>query len=257
MQPELIYCANGNSKRAYIAKLAGFKIGAQLPGTIYDAHKPLYFADQNWERPQYIRYIKALKKHRPVMASVLDIEEWRRLEEYIMRAEEISRFCQVVMLIPKINGIIKKLGQRFPDKKINDAEIRLGYSVPTPFGRTDVPTLEFFGWPVHLLGGSPLEQIKLCKDANLNVVSVDGNSHNAHANFGRFFSYKPVEAAKNKHWPTLREFFGERQDCNGPLMAFELSCNNIMAMWQQDLNQPRLPAPAESRAVDLSNRQGG
>lgn len=232
-KPVLIYCANGNSERAQIAKRAGFKIGAQLPGTLYDAHDPLYFADQNWERPRYVAYIKALRRYRPTMASVLDICEWRRYEEYIMRAEEISQYCQVVMLIPKIHGVIAQLRLDFPEGKINSTEIRLGYSVPTPYGGTTVPEREFAGWPVHLLGGSPLKQIELYRNEDLNVVSVDGNSHNRHANFGRFFVNDRFEGARNKHWPTLREFYGEYQDgSNGPLKAFGLSCQNIIAAWQ-------------------------
>lgn len=228
--PEIIYCANGNRERAEIAQKYKFRLGAQLPGTIYkgvhyDDDRPLHFADQNWEKPRYIRYIKALRKYRPYMASVLDIEEWRRLDEYLMRAEEISHYCQVVMLIPKVNGIIAEL-----PRKINGKEIRLGYSVPTPFGGTTVPTEEFKGWPVHLLGSTCIKQKKLCGE--MDVVSVDGNAHNGHANRGRFFVIEPFISAINKHWPTLREFYGDKYDGNGPLHAFELSCKNIMEFWQ-------------------------
>lgn len=118
--PDLIYCANGNRRFAEIAKSYGFLIGAQLPGTIYDVHKPLYFADQDFKKPRYVDYIKAIRKYQPYMASVLDLEEWRRLDEYLMRADEISRYCHVVMLIPKTNGIIKEL-----PREINGKQVRL------------------------------------------------------------------------------------------------------------------------------------
>lgn len=145
--PELIYCADGNRRFAEIAINTGFKYGAQLPNTVYF---PPYFADQDFKRPRYTGYIQALRRHRPYMASVLDIEEQRRLDEYLMRADEVSLYCQVVMLIPKINGVIKIL-----PRQINGKTVRLGYSVPTRFGGTSVPIDEFGDWPVHLLGGSP------------------------------------------------------------------------------------------------------
>lgn len=172
--PELIYCADGNPHYMKIAKDATFLTGAQLPRKIYDVHLPLHFADQDFKRPRYTRYIQALRKYRPVMASVLDIMEWRRLDEYLMRAEEISKYCQeTIIFVPKINGVIAKLESIFPDKTINDKKIRLGYSIKTKYGGTDVPTSEFAEWPVHLLGGSPLEQFS--KSTEMNVVSCDGN----------------------------------------------------------------------------------
>lgn len=260
--PELIYCADGNPRFMQIARDNKFLPGAQLPRKIYDAHLPLYFSDQNFKRPQYIRYIKALRKYQPVMASVLDIMEWRRWDEYLMRAGEISQYVQIVMVIPKINGVIKKLADVFEDKKINGREIRLGYSIKTKYGGTDVPTKEFAGWPVHLLGGSPVEQ--LAKSKEMNVASCDGNYAQLMSGYCQFFYpeflwteeyidrvfYQEVDEhgkrikkkgkdreIKNPIWPTLLEFhkkkWGDGTDkADAPYEAFSRSCQNIMAMWQ-------------------------
>lgn len=225
MKPELIFCGGGNYHRAKIAKDSGFLLGAQLPNTtVYDVYKPLYFADQDFKRPRYTDYIKSIRRYQPYMASVLDIEEWRRLDEYLMRAEEISQHCQVVMLIPKVKGIIKEL-----PRTINGKQVRLGYSIPTSFGGTTVPIGEFQDWPVHLLGGNPLKQLSLYKE--FNTISVDGNSHNGMANRCQFFVPDKFSGAVNKHWPTLFEFHGKRWDGNGPLEAFGRSCKAIMEMW--------------------------
>lgn len=230
--PELIYCAGGNRRFAEIAIKAGFLYGAQLPKTVY--FKP-YFADQDFKRPRYTGYIQALRRHRPYIASVLDIMEWRRLDEYMMRAEEISRYCTEVMLIPKLPGVIKELPQKISGKKI-----RLGYSVPTRFGRTDVALKEFGGWPVHLLGGSPLKQLELSKQ--LNVVSCDGNYSQLMSQHCQFFVPDgSAKYAKNRYWPTLREAnggenWGDGSDtADAPYEAFRRSCENIMKMWHNGL----------------------
>lgn len=227
MRPELIYCADGNPRFAQIAIEAGFLYGAQLPKTIY---WPVYFADQNFKRPRYVGYINALRRHQPYMASVLDIEEWRRLDEILMRAEEVARFCQVVMLIPKVPGIIK-----FLPCQICDKPVRLGYSVPTSYGKTMVPVNEFAGWPVHLLGGSPSRQYELSKE--MDVKSVDGNYHQLMSRYNQFFCPDRLSTARNPLWPTLLEADGRKwgnggKDADAPYEAFRRSCKAIVAMWQ-------------------------
>lgn len=230
--PEIVYCGNGNFRYARIAKYFKFKVGAQLPGTLYKAHKPLYFADQDYKNPRYLAYIKAIKKHQPYMASVLDMQEWRRLDEYLMRAEEISQYCQVVMLIPKVNGIISELEKIYPDRKIKGKGIRLGYSVPTRFGGTEVPIKEFGDWPVHLLGGAPHKQMELYK--LFNTISVDGNYAQKIANIHcQFWVNGTATYAVNRYWPTLFEFYGKRINRNAPYKAFILSCINIMQAWKE------------------------
>lgn len=149
--PALIYCADGNARFAEIAVNAGFLYGAQLPprGLPY----PPYFADQNWKNPNRERYMSELAKHRPFMASVLDWERAEQLPEVLDWAEDAAQFVDVVMIIPKVLGGIAKLPRRIGGKPV-----RLGYSVPTKFGGTAVPYSEFYGWPVHLLGGNPHRQ---------------------------------------------------------------------------------------------------
>lgn len=246
MKPTLIYCADGNPRFMKIAKDHKFLTGAQLPRKIYDVHLPLHFADQDFKRPRYVGYIRALRLYQPVMASVLDLMEWRRWDEYLLRAEEVSQYCQVVMLIPKLNGAIEKLTQQFPDRKINGKEIRLGYSVQTGYGGTDVPTAEFGDWPVHLLGGSPFEQLR--KTQEMNVVSCDGNFAQLMSGYCQFFEPEGTPfyldkdgkkiKPKNRFWPTLREASGgeswgdgsDKADAN--YEAFRRSCKAIMEMWE-------------------------
>lgn len=229
--PELIYCANGNERFARIAIDAGFTYGAQLPGTVYFRPE---FVDQDWKRPNRDRYMAALSEHRPRMATVLDWERDEQLPEVLAWAEEAAAYAEIVLIIPKIFGGIARL-----PRHIAGASVRLGYSVPTRHGGTQVPVWEFFGWPVHLLGGSPHAQMRIARTAGLDIHSVDGNMHNLMATrFCRFWVPGTAKYASNRYWPTLREANGGQKWGNGgadsgaPYEAFRRSCLNIAKSWR-------------------------
>lgn len=210
MAPKLIYCANGNSRFASIAINTGFHYGAQLPGKIY---YPICFADQDWKKPNRARYMEELAKHRPHMATVLDLEQDNQLDEVLSWAIEAAQFVSTVVIIPKVSGIIDKLPQQ-----IGETKVCLGYSVPTRFGRTEVPVGEFSGWPVHLLGGPPHRQMKLVN--SMNIQSVDSNYH-------LLIATRHCKFWENGRWIQVRP---KRHD--GPYHAFERSCINIMQAWK-------------------------
>jgi hypothetical protein len=209
---ELIYCGGYNRRFAQTAIDHGFLYGAQLPSTVYHS---LHFADQDWKRPNRAAYMAALAKHRPHMATVLDLERADQLDEVLSWAEEAAALVSVVMIIPKAFGIISSIPRR-----IGGADVRLGYSVPTKYGGTELPVWEFDGWPVHLLGGSPQAQMHLTH--YLRVVSADGNA--------------AMKAATHfcKYW-TADGWRGVANDYEGPDKpheAFRRSCENIMHVWK-------------------------
>jgi hypothetical protein len=224
--PELIYCANGNARFAKIAIEAGFTYGAQMPGTVYF---PPQFVDQNWKNPDQERYMQALELHRPHMASVLDLEHEAQFDEVMAWAEGAAVFVEVVMIIPKVFGIVPRIPRR-----IGGADVRIGYSVPTKHGATELPVWEFAGRPVHLLGGSPHAQIRLAK--YMDVISVDGNmAHSMANNFCAFWD--PTKSTRRGIWPTLKDYdgkpWGDGSDkADAPYEAFRRSCENIMGAWR-------------------------
>lgn len=221
MAPELIYCAGKNQRYEAIAHAAGFGIGVQLPNTVYH---PIVFADQDWENPRRAAYMAALDRHRPRMATVLDLERDDQRGEVLSWAEEAAQYVGRVLIIPKVAGIIETLPRR-----IGGADVVLGYSVPTHHGGTYVPVWEFAGWPVHLLGGSPHKQMVLTR--YMDVVSVDGNMHQDQAHKGRFWS---LQKGPKGHWRQLREI-GVDLPTDNHLEAFRLSCENIAAAWLIDV----------------------
>lgn len=223
--PRLIYCASGNARFREIALAAGFGYGAQLPGTVYG---PLDFADQDWKRPNRTAYMAALATHRPTMATVLDWEQDDQLPIVLDWAEEAAQYARRVVIIPKVHGGIPRLPRR-----VGDAEVVLGYSVPTRFGGTATFVAEFAGWPIHLLGGAPHHQIRTWRylAAVADVVTADGNFAQKMATKWCAFWVSRSRGGRHPHWPTLHEYDGERWDTDGPYEAFRRSCANIMAAW--------------------------
>lgn len=243
---EVIYCAGGNARSAEIAIDAGMLYGAQLPGSV--SYRP-YFADQNHNKltsfestreqrdRECVRYITGLIEHAPYMATVIDWTtgiKWAEIEHWL---DGVSQYAHVLIVIPKIVGSVQDIPTQWRGKPI-----RLGYSVPTKYGGTDVPLSEFASWVngVHLLGGSPEVQAEVYRQLP-NVRSVDSNKHNWAANhMCAFWVHRPHVSAANPHWPTMAEA-GEPQPNDAKYEAFRRSCVNIMQMWREVVSQPALP----------------
>ena len=202
--------------------------GAQLPGTIYTEVSPLSFADQNWKRPNRAAYMAALAVHRPRMATVLDWEREEQFCDVMGWAEEAAQYVGRIIIIPKMVGGIERIPQR-----VGVAEVVLGYSVPTRYSGTSVPTWEFGHRPVHLLGGSPRAQMHAAH--YLNTVSADGNYIQKMATmYCQYFVAARQEWAANAHWPTIAEWNdGKKVNLPDlPYEAFRRSCVNVMAAWK-------------------------
>jgi len=208
--PILIMCAGGNRRFAESAVAHGWRYGLRLPGTPY---APVYFADQDWRKPDRGRYLVALEKHRPAMATVLDLERSDQFDEVMNWASDAAQFVESVIVIPKVCGIIDAIPEN-----IGGTKVVLGYSVPTTHGGTSVPIWEFGSRPVHLLGGSPQKQMELAQ--YLNVASTDGNMASK------------VASRVCKYWQRGKwvQLTGYGQDA--PYAAFDLSMKNIMEAWK-------------------------
>jgi len=227
---ELIYCADGNARFAEIAIKAGFTYGAQPLRTTYF---PIDFADLHPNAiPPKTDYIAALARHRPRLATVTDWTTPEQLPEVLAWAEEAAAHVETVIIIPKVIGGITQLPRRIGGKPV-----RLGYSVPTKHGGTELPIWEFGDWPVHLLGGSPQQQMKLAQ--YLNAVSADGNMAHKMATGRILCVWLPDGRRYEKgHWVAMakyraREFGLGPVKEDAPYMAFEYSCQNIIAAWRQ------------------------
>lgn len=225
--PNLIYCAGGNKRFAEIAISIGYLYGARLPRD--KPHFPIYFADQDWKNPKRERYMIELQRHHPQIATVLDLQNRKQLKEVFSWAEEASQFCEMVVIIPKVAGIIKQI-----PKKINRKNVILGFSVPTRYGSTPVSEEEFKNRVVHLLGGSPHAQMRLWQRMSCfaEIFSVDGNYVQRMAvHYNRFWTKGDAHYARNRWLPRLDEADGNKWDHDAPYEAFKRSCVNIKRAW--------------------------
>jgi hypothetical protein len=193
----------------------------------------LYFADQDWRKPNRTRYMAALAEHRPTMATVLDWEYEEQLPDVLDWAEEAAQYVERVLIVPKVVGGIPSIPRR-----INGRDVVLGYSVPTKYAGTPVPIWSFSGWPVHLLGGSPHKQIDvyLHMQPIADVVSIDGNMHNKMAT-ERCAFWRRRPGSKGR-WIVLQEADGQKWGNDALYEAFRRSCENIMAVWRSLNGRP-------------------
>jgi hypothetical protein len=232
---EIVYCGDGYQRFAEIAIDNGFRYGSCLPhrGLNY----PIWFADQDWKKPEREAYILALKKVRPHLACVLDWESPTQLGEVLGWAEDAALYVDKVIVIPKTTGGISQL-----PPVVGGKPVLLGYSVPTKYGGTSVPVWEFYNWPngVHLLGGSPQAQMNLFRYFPPGTVySVDGNMAQSLANRNcQFWTSGNSRYARNRWWPTLKEADGRKwgdgsSSADGHYEAFRRSCINIMKAWRE------------------------
>ncbi len=212
----LIYAADGNPTFARLAVEAGWLYGAKLPSTVYQR---VYFADQDWKKPDRAAYMKALSEHRPEVATVLDYEREWQWGEVLSWAEEAAQYVRKVVVIPKVPDTIADI-----PAQIGGADVILGYSIPTTFGGTPCPMWEFRGRPVHLLGGSPQKQMRLFQ--YLDVVSADGNMPAMQARKGRTWLRWPT---RKGHWTQLAELGDDRAEPAAE--CFRRSLNEIKAAW--------------------------
>lgn len=245
--PTLIVCLNLSYRFLQSAIQHGWLYGLRLPGT---AHPdiPVSFADQNWRTPNRVKYMAALAQHRPAMATVLDLESKDQYATVLDWAEEAAQYVQTVILIPKVCGIIPRIPLR-----IGNADVVLGYSIPTTHGGTTVPLWEFAGRRIHLLGGSPHAQMaysvifsqstipewfsartkRFCAQWQMfggaNVVSADGNMASKMANTLAAFWQKHQGSPR---WVQLAEV-GRGDEHDAHYTAFDLSMQNIMDAWQE------------------------
>lgn len=195
----------------------GWRYGARLPATVYE---PVYFADQDWKKPDLAKYLVALQTHRPEIATVLDWERDDQLPEVLAWAESVAPFVARIVVIPKVPGRVEEVPQ-----EVGGRPVVLGLSVPTSYGGSPCGLWEFVGRPVHLLGGSPQAQRKLAR--YLNVVSADGNMTGQQARRGRFWSRQ--KNAKG-HWWQLADA-GDTRSAGVPLECFRRSLVNVSEYW--------------------------
>ena len=146
--------------------------------------------------------------------------------------EAIAPYVQRICLIPKVNGGIARL-----PRQIDGKPVILGFSVPTSFGGTTVPLVEFQGWQVHLLGGSPKAQYdhyERMTSIGAEVTSADGNMISKMCiRYRRYWN--------GDEWIKMPDqdprAYSDAQYDNR-YHYFKVSCENILEGWNALLSKP-------------------
>lgn len=161
-----------------------------------------------------------VKRYHPKYATVPDLSEQEVKQADIARAikqyEALQPYCEIPLIVPKLPGQMALL----PD------EMAVGYSVPTSYGGAQYPIWELMNRRVHLLGGSPHEQMNYYRyiSAIAEVISVDGNMAQKMAiQFAKFWQ-------KGK-WVEHPEHGRRKADIY--LDCWKRSCANIRQKWQE------------------------
>ena len=140
------------------------------------------------------------------MTVARDIEDASALPDIIREASELKKYAKNVIVVPKDCALENRLEALIP------SEFLLGYSVPTRYGGTKIPTSSFRR-PVHLLGGRPDIQRSLANF--MPVMSFDCNRFTLDASFGDYF-----DGARFKPHPV-----------GGYEVCLNASIANIDALW--------------------------
>ena len=208
--PILFYCGSGGiSKYDIIAKKHGWKLGINSGGkNKINGNTKIDFVDNNWKNYQHDDHLATVKSCKPILATVRDIESITDIDQILFEAEEISKYCQKVVLIPKVDIKLPSL----------NFDYILGYSVPTKYGSTLLPLKYFYGYPTHLLGGSCHIQAQIVNNINMQVYSLDCKDFALCAKYGK------------STWPNA---IPKYQKINkGCYEAFELSVQKIKEYYE-------------------------
>lgn len=217
---DLIYCAGANPRLSAIAHEAGYLLGIRSDRADYGL--PISFVDIDYKRPDFHAHLEVVKKHAPKYATVPDLSEtevsWRDALDKIAMAHILANYCEIPLIIPKLSGQIEMI----------PPEYAIGYSVPTSYGGAQYPLWELAGRRVHLLGGSPHEQmLAYCYlQAAGAVISADGNMAQKIA----------IRFAKYWHkgqWVEHPQRGTGQKDLY--LDCWRRSCANIQQAWQSEV----------------------
>jgi hypothetical protein len=122
-----------------------------LPGARYTnlrdirGYSRIGLIDIDWKNYDYGRHLAAVKQTNPILTCARDIEDIDAIDSIIREAEQLSRYCGRVILVPKDIRLSSSIRSFIPLRYV------IGYSVPTKYGGTQIPITSFEG-DIHLLG---------------------------------------------------------------------------------------------------------
>lgn len=139
----------------------------------------VYFVDIDWKNYNFERHLNSVRQIRPTMTVARDVTDADHIDDVLHEASILAAMAETVVVVPKDPKLAARPRLGVPDM------FRLGYSVPTRYGGTNISPEKFTG-DVHLLGGRPDVQRGLANV--MKVRSLDGNRFTYDAKFGDYFT---------------------------------------------------------------------
>lgn len=140
------------------------------------------FVDNNFKQRDDEQLLRAVEVVDAELVVLPDVTDTAMIEDVLSLGERIESNGRTPVVVPKKKCVIPS----FPSDWV------FAYSVPTDYGKTEVPITEFKGKKVHLLGGSPKIQVQYAnklETSGAEIISVDGNSFSKAADFGNIVNY--------------------------------------------------------------------
>ncbi len=212
---DLIYCAGANERLMQIAYDVGYLLGVRSDRKDYGF--PISFVDIDYKKPNFPAHLARVATIKPKYAIVPDLSETEDSEEDIERAgkqaDQLGIYCDYPLIVPKRSSQLRLIPARYA----------IAYSVPTTYGGAKFGIWKLAGRRVHLLGGSPQEQIKLYR-YHAGIISADGNMAQL------------VAVKFARYWQAPRQWLDHPERGQGKkdlyLDCWQRSCVNIRQRWQ-------------------------
>lgn len=185
--PELFF--SHRKEFCIVADQLGFRLGTRadqmdtnsVPDLLEDGFE-IDFVDNNFDDPDEMRIVKAVDRTEPAFVVLPDIYECDTVDSIIDFGIAIqSQYDTTPIVVPKCDVAEEKI----PEDWV------IGFSVPSGYGGTEIPITKWRNHRIHLLGGSPKNQIKYANRAHndgVTIFSVDGNCFSKASGFGNIIN---------------------------------------------------------------------
>jgi hypothetical protein len=224
---DLIFCANDNPLYAQIAVEEGWSLGicSNRGYQGYEDISKISFVDIDYRNPDFERHLAVVGRLQPRYATVPDLSEHyvseSDIERALRQAEQLKNVCALPLIVPKLAGQVPLIPK----------EWALAYSVRTTYGGAN-----YFFWEeevrqglagrrIHLLGGSPQEQIQIYLHVAdfVHISSVDCSMPKRQSWFAEYWEHGRWVKHPKK---------GQKQR-NLPHECWRLSCRHIIRRWRE------------------------
>lgn len=229
---EIIYCRGGDLHAPTIAASAGMRYGTRYDYTPYD---DVYFVDAGFgETVNWPETLARVHEWKPILSLVPDYFHRDELPTLRQRIDDLRALDVIPLVCPKFHGAVVDI----------PLDCRVAISVPAREYAGFLPyNSEVVGREIHLLGGSPAQQLYIMRHRypHSRVVSVDGNKLAYKAQIGQIWH---AQQARWFQMPArMFDNFSLQLYSAHHVVQYLRSPNSAIKTWQSSVRQCREVIP--------------